>query len=124
MRKVIVTLLLASAATLAACSSRPVTPGLTGKVSTIFKQADAAVQSVDRQSSSERYYATVSRIDPTTATRLRALSFPASANSDAQALETNLDRVSRDAALMAKQARVAALRVKPATARATQLRLS
>jgi hypothetical protein len=106
MSKLIATLLLASAAaTLAACGSRPVTPGLTGKVSTIFKQAAAAVQSVGRQSSSEQYYATVSRVDPTTATRLRALSFPASANSDAQALETNLDRVSRDAALMAKQAR-------------------
>jgi hypothetical protein len=106
MSKLIATLVLASAAaTIAGCGSRPVTPGLTGKVSTIFKQADAAVQSVDRQSSSEPNYAAVSRLDLTTATRLQALSFPVSANSDARALETNLDRVSRDAALMAKQAR-------------------
>ena len=108
MSKLIAALLLASAAaTLAACGSRPVTPGLTGKVTTIFNQADAAVQSVDRQRSSEQYYATVSRLEATVARRLRALTFPAPANSDAQALESNLDRVSRDAALMAKQAKQA-----------------
>ncbi len=118
MSKLIAALLLASAAaTLSACGSPPVTPGLTSKVTTILTQTDAAIQSVDRQSSSERYYATVSRIEPTTATRLRALSFPASANSDAQALETELDRVSRDAALMANKARVAALRARQAMSR-------
>jgi hypothetical protein len=118
MSKLIAALLLASAAaTLAACGSPPVTPGLTSKVATILTKTDAAVQSVDRQSSSEQYYATVSRVEPTTATRLRALSFPASASSDAQALETGLDRVGRDAALMAKRARIAALRAEQATRR-------
>ena len=118
MSKLIAALLLASvAATLAACGAPPATPGLTSKVATILTQTDAAVQSVDRQSSSEQYYAIVSRVELTTATRLRALSFPASANSDAQALETELDRVGRDAALMAKRARSAALRGGQATRR-------